>query len=76
MSHTVMTSGPETLEKSQTLLVSEAELLNTGRETSRELSIPSKGAFWIFSVRRKRVMKIYGVDIFSLYLWSSIILKL
>jgi hypothetical protein len=55
-SHAGVTSGPESLEKLQTRLGREVALLSTGRETCRELSIPSKGGFWKFSVGRKRVM--------------------
>jgi hypothetical protein len=75
-SHAGVTSGPESLEKLQTLPVREVALLITGRETCRELSIPSKGGFWKFSVGRKRVIKTEEIHKVSLYLLSSISLRL
>jgi hypothetical protein len=74
-SHAGVTSGPESLEKLQTLPVRDAALLTAGRETCKEFSIPSKGGFWKISVGRKRVMKTDEIDKLSLYLLNSIILR-
>jgi hypothetical protein len=61
-SHAGVTSGPEYLEKLQSLLVRDAKLLTAGREICKEFSMPSKGEFWKISVGRKRMMKTDEID--------------